>query len=341
MKPAKHWEAAKDKNEFIHCYLCPHNCIIAEGKRGICRVRENIKGKLYAMSYGKAVSINIDPIEKKPLFHFLPGTETLSFGTPGCNLRCSHCQNWEISQAKPEDFPTPDTKPEDIVDRAKKYGYSSISYTYAEPTIFYEYVYDTAILARDEEIKNIMVTNGYIEKKPLLELYPLIDAANVDLKGFNEEFYIKECGAKLKPVLDALKLMKNCGTWVEITNLIIPTMNDNMKEIKEMCSWIADNMGNDTPLHFSRFFPMYKVLDLPPTPLETLVKAREIALKAGLKFVYIGNVMTEKDENTYCPKCKKLLVGRSGFGIVSNNIRENKCIYCKEDIAGRWSKEED
>ncbi|MFC1732744.1 AmmeMemoRadiSam system radical SAM enzyme [candidate division KSB1 bacterium] len=338
MQPAKHWESLekKGKKNLVNCHLCPHNCVIAEGKRGICRVRENQKGNLYAMSYGKAVSVNVDPIEKKPLFHFLPGTDSLSMGTAGCNLRCSHCQNWEISQAKPEDIPVPITKPEEIIKKAKQKSCPSISYTYTEPTIFYEYVYDTALLARDEDIKNVMVTNGYINKKPLLELYSLIDAANVDLKGFNKEFYVKECGAKLNPVLESLKAMKDVGTWIEITNLIIPTMNDDVKEIKEMCNWIVDNMGKETPLHFSRFFPMYKLLDLPPTPEETLMKAKEIALKSGLKYVYVGNIVTEKEGNTYCPKCKKLLVGRSGFGIVSNNIREGKCIYCKEGVKGVW-----
>ncbi|PIN86336.1 AmmeMemoRadiSam system radical SAM enzyme [Candidatus Woesearchaeota archaeon CG10_big_fil_rev_8_21_14_0_10_44_13] len=345
MKPARHWEPYKEKEsgkkDIVQCRLCPHNCVIAEGKRGICRVRENREGKLYAMSYGKAVSLNVDPIEKKPLFHFMPGTESLSFGTAGCNMRCGHCQNWEISQAKPEDFPTPETRPADIIKRAKQKGCKSISYTYTEPTIFYEYVYDTAMLARDEGIKNIMVSNGYIEKKPLLELYPLIEAANIDLKGFNEEFYAKQCGAKLKPVLEALKMIKKTGTWLEITNLIIPTKNDDMEEIREMCDWIAGNLGKDVPLHFSRFFPMYKNLDLPPTPVETIVKAKDVAVRAGLHYVYIGNVVTEKDENTYCPKCKKLLVGRSGFGVVSNNIRDGKCIYCREKIAGVWKGDED
>lgn len=346
MKLAKHWEpckegkGSKELKDAVHCHLCPHNCVIADSKRGICRVRENIKGRLYAMSYGRAVSMNIDPIEKKPLFHFLPGTESLSFGTAGCNLRCSHCQNWEISQAKPEDFPTPETMPKEIIKNAKKAGCPSISYTYTEPTIFYEYAYDTATIAHDEGIKNVMVTNGYISKKPIQELYPLIDAANVDLKGFNEEFYANECGAKLKPVLDALKVMKDVGTWLEITNLIIPTMNDDMKEIKEMCQWIVDNLGKDTPLHFSRFFPMYKLLNLPQTPAETLMKAKNTAIRAGLNYVYVGNIVTDKETNTYCPKCGKLLMGRSGFGIVSNNIREGKCVYCKEDIAGVWSSDE-
>lgn len=336
MKLAKFWDIKDEKKQIIQCCLCPHNCIIAEGKTGICRARQNIKGKLYSLVYGRPVSTHVDPIEKKPLFHFLPGTDSYSFGTPGCNLRCSHCQNWEISQAGPNDVPIMGMKPEEIVKMAKSSICQSISYTYTEPTIFYEYALDTAVIAREEDIKSVMVTNGYINEKPVLELYKFIDAANVDLKGFNEEFYIKECGAKLKPVLNALKTMKKTGTWIELTNLIIPTKNDDMKEIKEMCEWIVSELGDTTPLHFSRFFPMYKMKDIPSTPEQTLIKAREIAQKAGLKFVYIGNIMTEKGENTYCPKCRKLLVARSGFGIVSNNIREGKCIYCKELIAGVW-----
>ena len=336
MKLAKHWDVKDEKKQIIQCHLCPHNCILADQKIGICRVRQNIKGKLYSLVYAKPVSTHVDPIEKKPLFHFLPGTESYSMGTVGCNLRCSHCQNWEISQTGPADFPAPEVKPEQIVKMAKDSGCPSISYTYTEPTIFYEYVIETAILAHEEDIKNVMVTNGFINEKPVQELYRFIDAANVDLKGFNEEFYLKECGAKLQPVLNALKAIKRMGTWIEITNLIIPTMNDSMDEIKKMCEWIVAELGPETPLHVTRFFPMYKVQNLPPTPLETLTKAREVALKAGLKFVYIGNILTEKGENTYCPKCKKLLVARSGFGIVSNNIREGSCIYCKHNIPGIW-----
>ena len=336
MKLAKFWDIKDEKKQMVQCHLCPHNCIIAEGKAGICRVRQNIKGKLYSLAYGRPVSTHIDPIEKKPLFHFLPGTDSYSLGAAGCNLRCEHCQNWEISQASPRDFQVPEVKPEDIVKMAKASGCQSISYTYNEPTMLYEYVLDIASIAREEELKNVMVTNGYINEKPANELYKLIDAANVDLKGFNEDFYQKVCGAKLKNVLIALKAMKKTGTWIELTNLIIPKKNDDMKEIKEMCEWIVSELGDATPLHFSRFFPMFKMKDVPPTPEQTLIKAREVAQEAGLKFVYVGNIVTEKGENTYCPKCRKLLVARSGFGIVSNNVREGRCIYCREKIAGVW-----
>ncbi|MCX6706952.1 MAG: AmmeMemoRadiSam system radical SAM enzyme [Candidatus Woesearchaeota archaeon] len=339
MKLAKFWEPykeGKEKEQIIQCHLCPHNCMIAEGNVGICRVRQNIKGRLYSLVYGRPVSTHIDPIEKKPLFHFLPGTNTYSFGIVGCNLKCEHCQNWEISQALPKDFPVPEVKPEDIVKQAKAAGCPSISYTYTEPTIFYEYALDIASIAREEELKNVMITNGYMNEKPVHEIYRLIDAANVDLKGFNEEFYQKVCGAKLEHVLAALKTMKKAGTWIELTNLIIPGKNDDMEEIKDMCEWIVAELGDTTPLHFSRFFPMYKMKNIPSTPEQTLVKAKEVAQKAGLKFVYVGNIVTEKGENTYCPKCRKLLVARSGFGIVSNNIRDSRCAYCKEKIEGVW-----
>jgi len=340
MKAAKYWEpfsGKKAEKNTIQCHVCPHNCIIPDKGRGICRVRQNIGGKLFSLVYGKPISTHIDPIEKKPLFHFMPGTDSFSLGTVGCNMRCAHCQNWEISQAKPEDFPVPEILPDKIVEMALEAKCPSISYTYTEPSIFYEYVLDCAILAREDGLKNIMVTNGYVNKEPLFELYQYIDAANVDLKGFDEDFYVKQCGAKLKPILETLKNLKKTDTWIEITNLIIPTKNDDMKKIKEMCEWIVSELRYDVPLHFSRFFPMYKNLDLPPTPEETLLEARKIAFKAGLKYVYIGNLITEDGENTHCPKCKKLLVGRSGFGVISNSIRDSKCIYCKQKISGFWS----
>ncbi len=336
MKLARHWEVKDEKRSTVQCRLCPHNCMIQEGKLGKCRARQNIKGSLYSLSYARPVSINKDPIEKKPLFHFLPGTESLSVGTPGCNMRCLHCQNWEISQASPKDFPLPEVMPEEVIQKAKEAETPSISYTYTEPTIFYEYALEIATMAKEEGIRNVMVTNGYIEEKPLRELYPFIDAANIDLKGFDNDFYLNECGARLQPILKAMKLMKEAGTWIEITNLIIPGKNDSMEKIGEMCKWISSELGEETPLHFSRFFPMYKAKDIPPTPIETLEKAKETAVEAGLKFVYIGNISTEKGSNTYCPNCRKLLVARSGFGIISDNIRRGRCSYCRQEIPGVW-----
>lgn len=332
MKEALFYKKLKDKN--VQCMLCPRKCVIAQGKRGFCRVRENKDGKLFSVVYARPCTEAVDPIEKKPLFHFLPGSMAYSIATPGCNLACKHCQNWSISQVMPEEVPCHEAKPEDVVERALQADCESISYTYIEPTIFYEYILDIAKLARKKGLKNTMVTNGFINQEPLKELYKYIDAANIDLKGFTEEFYKNVCSAQLKPVLEAIKTMKKMNVWIEITNLIIPTLNDDMNKIKEMCEWIVKNLGNDVPLHFSRFFPYYKLMHLPPTPIETLTKAYDIAVKTGIKYVYVGNIITDKYENTHCPKCKKLLIERTAFFVKQNNIENNKCKFCKEKIAG-------
>jgi len=301
-----------------------------------CKVRKNIKGKLYAMTYGKAVSRAIDPIEKKPLFHFLPGSRAYSIATVGCNLHCKHCQNFVISQASIEKFPEHlDLPPEKVVEEAIENNCEVIAYTYTEPTIFYEYVLDTARIAKKKGLKNIIVTNGYINEEPLKELYKYIDAVNVDLKGFTEEFYQDICGAKLEPVLDTLQRLQNIKISLEITNLIIPTKNDSIKQIREMCKWIVKNLGCDHPLHFSRFFPMYKLKNLEPTPKRILVEAKKTAEEEGIKYVYIGNMREEGEENTYCPKCKTLLVKRYGFSISEMNIKSDKCA-CKAKIKGVW-----
>lgn len=330
MKEAMFYEK---KNSNLQCRICPHNCIIAENKRGFCGVRENQKGRLFNLVYARPVSVCIDPIEKKPLFHFFPGTDVYSIGTVGCNLRCKHCQNWQISQEK--DIIGEDISPEEVVENAITNNCKSIAYTYTEPTIFYEYVYDTAKLARKKGIKNVMVTNGYINQEPLKKLYRYIDGVNVDLKGFTEKFYREITSSSLSPVLETLKTIRSMNTWLEVTNLIIPTLNDSMKTIKEMCIWIKENLGDTTPLHFSRFFPFYKLGHLPPTPEETLIKARDIALKTGLKYAYIGNILLENTENTYCPKCNELLIERRGFTITKNNLKDGKC-KCSELIPGIW-----
>jgi pyruvate formate lyase activating enzyme len=331
MKEALFYEK---KGQLLQCHICPHNCTIAENKRGFCGVRENQKGKLYLLVYGKPVSICVDPVEKKPMFHFLPASKVYSIGTVGCNLRCLHCQNWQISQER--DIIGEKLMPEDVVEEALNADCGSIAYTYTEPTIFYEYVLDTAKLARKKGLKNIMVTNGYINQEPLKELYRYIDAANVDLKGFTEKFYKEITSSSLAPVLETLKTIKSMKTChLEITNLIIPTLNDDMEKIKEMCVWIKDNLGTDVPLHFSRFFPFYRLEHLPPTPPETLNKARDIAINTGLKFVYVGNILLKDSENTYCPKCKKLLIERIGFEITKNNMEGGRC-SCGEEIPGVW-----
>jgi len=333
MKEASWYNKLKKNN--VKCLLCPKNCIIPDSKFGFCGVRKNIGGKLYTTVYEQPVSINLDPIEKKPLFHFLPASKSLSFGTVGCNLDCMWCQNWEISKLRKKEFRTQKFSPQKIIDIALEKKAKSISYTYNEPTIFYEYLIECAMLAKEEGIKNVFVSNGFINKEPLNELCNYIDAANIDLKSFNNEFYLKYCSAMLENVLESLKIIKKRGIWLEITNLIIPTLNDDFKEIEEMCIWIKENLGRDTPLHFSRFFPMHRMQELYPTPEETLKKAQEIG-KKYLDYVYLGNISIERGENTYCPNCKKLLVGRSGFFVVVNNIREGSCIYCKTKIPGVW-----
>ncbi len=321
---------SKIKNNAVQCSLCPHNCMIPENKKGFCRARKNIKGTLYSLVYGKPCALAIDPIEKKPLFHFLPGSRVLSLGTAGCNLGCDFCQNYDTAQEEPENVDSYDLMPEEIVKKALETNCKSIGYTYNEPTIFYEYVLDAAKLAHKYRLKNITVTNGYINIEPLKELYRHIDAANIDLKGFNEDYYKKTCKAELAPVLEAIKEMKKMGVWLELTNLIVPTLNDKQQEIKKMCRWIVDSLGEKQVLHFSRFFPCFRLSNLHPTPIETLKKAEQIAKEEGLKYVYVGNVM-EKD-TTYCPKCNKPVLERLQFNILKNSLINGKCpCNCKID----------
>ena len=321
-------------NKKVHCLLCPQNCVISDKKRGQCKIRENRNGKLYSLVYAKPCSIAIDPIEKKPLFHFMPSSSVFSIGTAGCNLHCLFCQNWNTSQVEPETVPAPEMMPSKVVDEAIDSECEIIAYTYNEPTIFYEMCYDVSKAAHQKGLKNIMVTNGYVNSEPARKLFEFIDAVNVDLKAFSEDFYKKMTGARLEPVLETLKLMKKIGIWIEITNLIIPSLNDNMTMIKEMCIWIKDNLGEDVPLHFSRFHPTYKLDDLPSTDPKTLFKAKDVAKEVGLRYVYIGNL--EEGEDTFCPKCNNLLVKRQIFEVLENNISEGKCNKCGENIAGVW-----
>lgn len=291
IKEALFYRRIGDKK--VKCELCPHLCAIAEGRRGICGVRENKDGILYSLVYGKIISSAVDPIEKKPLLHFLPGSFSYSIATAGCNLRCAFCQNREISQMPREQkiILGEDRRPEEIVEAALKHDCRSISYTYTEPTIFFEFAYDTARLARSKGLKNIFVTNGFINPAPLKEIAPYLDAANVDLKSFKDEYYRKICGARLEPVLDTLRLMKKLDIWIEITTLIIPELNDSTEELKEIASFIKNELGAGVPWHVSAFHPCYKMLDRPPTPKETIIRARDIGLKAGLKFVHPGNII--------------------------------------------------
>jgi len=322
----------------VRCELCPNVCLIAPGVKGACHARQNKNGRLYSLTYGRPVAINIDPIEKKPLFHFLPGAAVFSLGTAGCNFHCRHCQNWEISQIDPEQIPTSYQSPEEIVAVAKKAKTKIIAFTYTEPTVFYEYMLDIARLAKKSGFKNIIVSNGYINPLPFKKLLPYIDGANIDLKGFTEDFYRRLTQGRLAPVLNNLKIIRKTGVHLEITYLIIPGENDNDKEISKMASWLKDNLGQDTILHFSRFYPSYKMLDHEITPKATITRARELALKAGLKYVYTGNLDDEIGQNTYF-KDGAVAIRRDGFSVLENNLgggrhQTQKCRT--ETIPGVW-----
>lgn len=326
-----------DKKNDVICLLCPHFCRISEGERGLCRARGNINGKLYTFAYSNLCALCVDPIEKKPLFHFLLGSKTLSVAIAGCNLKCLNCQNYEISQTSPEKAAIITLTPFQLVKTAVDKGIKVISYTYTEPTIFFEYVYDTSVIAREKGIRNVIVSNGYINPKPLEKLCKVIDGANIDLKSFDEQKMRKLTSGELKPVLNALKVIKASNVFLEITNLIVPSYSDDLDDIEGMCKWIVRNLGEDTPIHFSAFYPTYKLSHFENTALDKLISAKKLALKSGLKFVYIGNTDISDAENTYCPNCKELLVKRQAFSVIKNNIREGRCTFCKNKIAGVWN----
>lgn len=319
------------------CGLCPKSCRIPEGEAGDCRVRVNIGGKLRATTYGRPSAVHVDPIEKKPLFHFLPGSGTFSIATAGCNLHCKFCQNWELSQRDGTEMEVRyRADPPQVVAGALQTGCRSIAYTYSDPVVFYEYTADTAALARDKGLQNVLVTAGYITPGPLRRLCKVVDASNTDLKYFDDGAYRRFSDATLKPVLDALVIQKEEGVWLEVTNLIVPTLNDDPEMIRKMCRWMVKNLGPDTPLHFSRFFPMFKLQNLPPTPVETLLRAREEGLAAGLRYVYVGNLHGGAEENTRCPSCRKDLVRRIGYQVLEMGVRDGRCRGCGAKIAGRW-----
>jgi len=318
------------------CLICPNNCVVKPDEESICHTRINMGGKLYTIAYGNPCAVHIDPVEKKPLYHFLPGTRTYSVAEAGCNLACLNCQNWEISQTSPRKTVNQDLMPSALVKKCLENTCQSIAYTYSEPLAWYEYTYDSARAAREKGIRNILVSAGYINEKPLRELAPYIDAANIDLKSFSNDIYQMLNSGTLEPVLNTLRVLKEEGVWLEITNLVVPSWTDDMDMIKRMCEWLCNNNLAENPLHFSRFHPIYKLSSLSQTPQSVLVKARETALRAGLKYVYIGNVPGTDAENTYCPVCKKPIVVRKGFVVVSNDIREHKCSFCSATIAGVW-----
>lgn len=323
--------------ENVKCQVCPNECILREGQRSVCRNRTNYRGTLYTLAYGNPCAVHIDPIEKKPLFHFLPSTAAFSIATAGCNLRCLNCQNWEISQKSPEETSNGELFPDQVVVQAEESGCHSIAYTYSEPTAWYEYMYDTSELAASRGIKNVWITNGYMNEPPLRDLSQYLDAANVDLKNFREEIYNKLNAGTLEPVLNTLITLKEEGVWFEVTNLVVPTWTDDMDMIADMCEWLYTHVGPDYPLHFSRFHPDYKLMNLPPTPYETLKEAREVAIDAGLHYVYIGNVPGAEEQNTWCPHCEKLIIERKGFFVTEMHVQDGVCEFCGGEIKGVWN----
>lgn len=321
----------------VHCFLCAHQCRINESKFGICGVRQNIKGELKTMAFGDIIAANVDPIEKKPLYHFLPGSQSFSIATIGCNFKCGFCQNWQISQVNFKDGgsrPAREVSPEQVVRLAAQSQCSSISYTYTEPTIFFEYAFETAQAANRDRIKNVFVTNGFMTREALETVRPFLQAANVDLKSFNNEMYKKACRARLHPVLDTIKAMKELGVWIEVTTLIIPGENDSDKELKELAGFLS-GVDVNIPWHISRFHPDYKFTDHAATPLETLKKAREIGRESGLRYIYLGNVA--EGGNTYCYQCGTLVVERRYMGLNRINLKEGRCPNCGVSIEGVWS----
>ena len=338
------WKWSKEaefyvKNEGgVQCQKCPHECILEIGDEGFCRSRVNYTGKLYSIAYGNPCAVHIDPIEKKPLFHFLPSVRAFSIAAAGCNLRCLNCQNWQISQFSPKETENYDFMPEKVVEKCSASKCETIAYTYSEPTTFYEYVYDTAWLARTKGIKNILKSNGYINEKPLRKLCTVLDAANIDLKTFNDDVYKKIALGSVEPVLSSLKIFREEGVWLEITNLVIPGWTDDIETIKRMCGWLVENKLHEVPLHFSRFTPMYKLTQLPLTPVSTLEKARDVARSAGIQYVYIGNVPAHNAESTYCHNCGALIIERRGFTIIKNAMNNGTCGVCKTKIPGVWKQ---
>ena len=333
MREAKFYE--KKEGRRVRCHLCFHECLIKDGSRGICGVRENREGTLFSLVYGKSISEAVDPIEKKPLFHFLPGTKTFSIATVGCNFKCLHCQNYSISQVPGDqgEVPGETLSPERIVFLAQQTGCQSIAYTYTEPTIFLEYAMDTAKLASLGGLKNVFVTNGYITPQALRSIRPYLDGANIDLKAFSEDFYRKVCGARLQPVLDSIRLYRELGIWIEVTTLIIPNYNDSEEELRKIAHFIVDT-DRTIPWHVTQFYPTHRLQDQPRTPVKVLERARKIGMEEGLKYVYQGNVPGAGGENTYCPGCGKLLIERFGYTIHGYSIVEGKCPACGETISG-------
>jgi pyruvate formate lyase activating enzyme len=333
---ARYYERLGGKE--IRCLLCPRECRVGDGGRGACKVRENRDGTYRTLVYGHACAVHLDPIEKKPFFHVLPGTQALSLSTVGCNLSCKFCQNWQISQSRPEDVETREMPPAQIVAQAVSLRAPSIAYTYGEPVVFIEYMQDIAKLGREKGLRSVVVSNGYIRKEPLLDLCRLVDAIKIDLKAFEEPYYRDICGGTLQPVLDTILTIHSQKVWLELVYLVVPTLNDNAAKIRDMARWISANLGPDVPLHFSRFFPQYRLENLPPTPVSTLDQAYEICREEGLHYVYVGNVPGHKAENTYCPNCSRRIITRGGYRLENLDVKNGKCRFCGYAIAGIWQE---
>ncbi len=332
---ARYYKKLPDKE--VECGLCPRACRLGDKERGYCGVRENRDGTYYTLVYGKPCSVNIDPIEKKPFFHVLPGTTALSLATAGCNVNCKFCQNWEISQVRPEQVDAMDFPPRKVVETAEHYRCPSIAYTYTEPTVFYEYMYDTAVATRIRGRRNVVVTGGHIKPEPLADLVKVVDAIKVDLKSFSPQFYKDYVRGDLQPVLETIKGVAKSGRWLEIVYLVIPTLNDSQDDIRRMSRWIVQEIGPDVPLHFSRFYPMYLIKNLPPTPLSTMEEARRTALGEGIHYVYIGNAPGLKAEDTVCPKCRTTLIERYAYSVQVKALDKGRCTNCQTPIPGIWA----
>lgn len=324
-------------DEKVICLICPNLCLLAAGDRSVCRSKVNLDGRLYSLTYGNPCSVNTDPIEKKPLFHFKPRIKAFSLATTGCNFRCLNCQNWEISQAKPHEVPYTYTLfPPDVIEAAKKSRAESIAYTYSEPITFFEYMLDTARLARKADIYNLWVSNGYINPEPLKVLCQVLDGATINLKAYDDDVYRALNGGRLQPVLDTFKILHERRVHFEMINLVVPGYSDDDDVVKRMCAWILDNIGPDYPLHFLRFFPRYKLDRLPPTPVSTLTRFRKLAMELGIHYVYVGNVARHPGNNTYCHHCNKLLIERRGYFIPAYNLQGSRCRFCDTEIPGVW-----
>jgi pyruvate formate lyase activating enzyme len=336
VREARHYEKLPHKK--IKCVLCPRECVIDDRERGYCGVRENREGTYFTLVYSRPCTYHVDPIEKKPLFHFYPGSNAFSIATAGCNVNCKFCQNWEISQVRPEQIRSIYMPPKKSAQIAKNEDCLSIAYTYSEPTIFFEYMQDTAIAARERGVKSVIITAAYIAEKPLVELCHTVDAIIVDLKAFTEEYYRDVVNGELKPVLKSLEIIRKMNVWTEIVYLVVPTLNDSDRELRELSRWVKNFLGPDVPIHFTRFHPYYLLKNLPPTPVKTLERAKEIAVSEGINYVYVGNVPGHAAENTFCPKCNQPVVVRTGFMVRETMIKNGCCQNCNQEIAGQWGR---